>query len=254
MRRRLLVDADWLCFSLACAFQKINPFNPEDIEFDGKLAKSILDQKIRKAVDELEIDKVVMYFSCDRTSNWRRTLVESYKKNRKGKLSPIGLMPLKDYCKGSYDCVEEPTLEADDLIGLDATGKYAGNNVIYSVDKDFLTIPTVTFNPNKRTTKTQSRVDAFKFFIYQVIIGDSSDGYKGINKVGPVGAKRFLNRHKKALFGIWAPLVELAEKQGHNEDYLLSQARMAHILQDGDFDFKTKEIRLWQPEMINKAI
>ena len=139
MNKVLLVDGDWICFSRACAFQTANPFDEDDMLFDGVLAKSVLDQKIRRAMEELEMDEVVFYFSCDRESNWRRGLVESYKMNRKGKLSPIGLTPLKAHCTASYAYVQEDRLEADDLIGMDSTGKYAGRNVIYSVDKDFLT-------------------------------------------------------------------------------------------------------------------
>ena len=134
-------------------------------------------------------------------------LVESYKMNREGKLSPIGLQALRLHCTSSYECVMEDTLEADDLIGIDATGKYKGKNVICSVDKDFLTIPTKVYNPVKNIIKRQTKVDAFKFFIYQVIIGDSSDNYKGIYRVGPKGAKAFLAKHSKNLYNIWEPLV-----------------------------------------------
>lgn len=251
--KTLLIDADWLCFSLACAFTEDNPFVEGDKIFNGTTAKSVLDQKVRTAMEELMTDKAVFYFSCDRKTNWRRQIVESYKMNRKGKLSPLGLTPLKEHCTSSYTCVTEPTLEADDLIGIDATGKYP-DNVIYSVDKDFLTIPTKTFNPVKRKIKTQSKVNAFKFFIYQVIIGDTSDGYKGIPGIGKVGAMKFLTKHSKNLLNIWEPLCELGATKKCTEEYMLSQARMAHILQDGDFNFETKEVRLWEPEMINSMI
>ena len=251
----LLIDGDWICFSLACAFTKENPFVEGEVTFDGTLAKSVLDKKVRRAVEKVSADKVVFYFSCNRKDNWRRTVVESYKMNRKGKLSPIGLMPLKLYCMDSYNCVEEPTLEADDLIGMDATGKYKkGGNVIYSVDKDFLTIPTTIFNPQKNTIVKQSRVAAFKFFIYQVIIGDTSDGYKGIPGIGKVGATKFLTKHSKNLANIWEPLVELGATKKCTEEYMLQQARMAHILQEGDYDYATNEVNLWKPEDIAEMI
>ena len=252
--KHLLVDGDWLCFSLACAFTKENPFVEGDVTFDGKLAKSILNQKIRRASEELETDHTIFYFSCDRKTNWRRSIVESYKMNRNGKLSPIGLQPLKDYCTSSYECVQEPTLEADDLIGIEATGKYKGKNVIYSVDKDFLTIPTHVYNPVKRIIKKQTKLGAFKFFIYQVIIGDSSDGYKGIPGAGPKAALRLIGDNAKTLGNIWEPLVALAEKKKQDEEYLLSQARMAHILQEGDFNYETKEVKLWEPSYIKDMI
>lgn len=254
MYKVLLVDGDWLCFSLACAFTKDNPFLEGDVIFDGKTAKSVLDQKIRLAHAELNTDYSVFYFSCDRKTNWRRKIVESYKMNRKGKLSPIGLQPLKDYCFSAYSCIQEPTLEADDLIGIEATGIYKDKNVIYSVDKDFLTIPTHVYNPVKRIIKKQSKVDAFKFFIYQIIIGDSSDGYKGIPGAGSKAAKTLIAKHSKSLLNIWEPLLELAEKKKVDEEYMISQGRMAHILQQGDFNFDTKEVDLWDPSWIADMI
>jgi 5'-3' exonuclease len=252
--KTLLVDGDWLCFSLACAFTKENPFVEGDMIFDGTLAKSVLDQKIRRATEELGTDHTVFYFSCDRKTNWRRQIVDSYKMNRSGKLSPIGLTPLKDHCTSSYEYVQEPTLEADDLIGIEATGIYKGSNVIYSVDKDFLTIPTHVYNPVKRIIKKQTKVDAFKFFIYQIIIGDSSDGYKGIPGAGPKAAQKLIAENSKNLLNIWEPLLELAKKKKVDEEYLISQGRMAHILQEGDFNFDTKEVALWDPSWIKDMI
>lgn len=250
----LLVDGDLYAFSTSVAFQKENPFTGE-MEYDGTMAMSVIDQRIRNMCKRFGTHKVVCFFSCDRKTNWRKQIVPTYKDNRKGKLSPIGLQGMINYMKECYPYVEEPTLEADDLIGIYATTPgLATDPVICSYDKDFLTIPTRIYNSNKDILKNMSKTEAFKAFIYQVMVGDSADGYKGINKIGPKKAKAFILEHAKTLRDIWHPLVELAEKQGHDEEYLLSQARMAHILQVGDYDFETKEVKLIDADYIGEMI
>lgn len=247
----LLIDGDLYAFSTAIAFQTENPFNG-DINFDAKTARMIIDQRMKNLMDKFNTHKIIMFFSCHRAKNWRRQLVNSYKMNREGKLTPVGLTGLITYMKSNYDYVEEPTLEADDLLGIYATDqdKCTGDSIICSWDKDFLTVPTMIFNKNKNKIITQSRKDALKFFLYQVMIGDSADGYKGIKGVGPKGATQFLVKNAKKLASIWEPLCDLAAQKKHDEQYLLEQCRMAHILQKDDFNFVTKEIRLWEPEMI----
>lgn len=230
-----------------------NPFDPEAEKiFDFPTAKRVIDYKIDNYINRLDADEVEVHFSCKREDNWRRELVPSYKMNRAGKTAPVGLLPLIGYTTSIYPCFSEDKLEADDTIGIFSTS--LKNTCIVSVDKDFLTIPTNIYNPQKDILKKQSKVNAFKSFIYQVIIGDSSDGFKGIPKAGLKKALSFIAEHSNTLMNIWEPLVKLAEKHKTDEEYLLTQARMAHILQAGDYDFKTKEVKLWTASMIPQML
>lgn len=250
---KLLIDGDWLCYSVACAVETKNPFDEtaEPIINIG-LGRTIIENKIDNYIDRLDADLVEVHFSCKREDNWRRDLVPSYKMNRAGKVAPAALLPLIAHTKSIYPYFQEAKLEADDTIGMAATAQKG--MCIVSVDKDFLTIPTNIYNPMKDILKKQTKVNAFKSFIYQVIIGDSSDGFKGIPKAGPKKALAFIAEHSNNLSNIWEPLVELAKKHKVDEEYLLTQARMAHILQDGDYDYITKEVKLWTPEMIPSMI
>ena len=36
-------------------------------------------------------------------------------------------------------------------------------------------------------------------------------------------------------------------KAGFGEDYALTMARLARILRDGEYDFNTKKVNLWEP-------
>ena len=251
----LLIDADLYCFSTAIALQKENPFD-EDAPpiYDAEQGRMIFDTRMRKIMELFNTHKLVMCFSCNRKVNWRRNLVDSYKMNREGKLSPVGLTGLMAYAMENYDYRLEPKLEADDLLGIFSTNGEYGDTILCSWDKDMLTIPTKIWNGNKEVIKTQSKADALKFLLYQVMIGDSADNFKGIKGVGPKGAIKFLNEHGKKLAGVWEPLVKLAEKKGQDEEYLLGQMRMAFLLRDGYYNFKTEEIKLWEPLDIEKAL
>lgn len=250
----LLIDGDLLCFQTSIAFQNKHPFIEGEFEYDSKLALRVLEQRIRLMMATFETGRIEFHFSCDRKKNWRRQLVESYKMNRNGKLTPIGLSSLISYVMSAYPYVKEGILEADDTLSIAATGKYKGNNIICSLDKDFLSINTKIWNWTKKILKTQSKKDAFRFFIYQIIIGDSADNFKGIKGIGKVGAAKFLAQQSKNLLNIWGPLCELGATKGHDEEYMLSQARMAHLLRDGDYNWDTQEIILWEPEMINNML
>jgi DNA polymerase-1 len=252
--RTLLIDGDLYAFSTAVAFQEENPFTGE-LDYNEKLAQNTMDKRIAHMCEKVGSSKTICFFSCDRTKNWRRDIVPSYKENRDDKLKPVGLKSLIEYMKKRLLVIEEDTLEADDLIGIYATDRrLCKDPVICSYDKDFMTIPGIIFNSRKDTIKSMDKETSFKAFIYQTILGDSSDGYKGIYKIGPKKAKAFIIKHEKNLKDIWDPLVELAEKQGHDEEYLINQARMAHILQFGDYDFNKKRVRLWTPELIEEML
>ena len=246
----LLIDGDWLAFSTAIAFQDEHPFIEGEFVYDAETALRVMEQRIRKLMATFETCRIEFHFSCSRENNWRREVFPEYKMNRSGKLLPIGLFSMISYCMSVYPYIKEGNLEADDTIGMAATGKYKGNNIIVSVDKDFLTIPTKIWNPVKKILKTQSRKDAFKSLIYQTIIGDTADNFKGIKGIGKVGAAKFIAKHTNNLYGIWKPLIELAITKKCDENYMIGQVRMAYLLHDGDYDWETQRVTLWEPEMI----
>lgn len=250
----LLIDGDLLCFQIAIAVQRKHPFIEGAFECDGRFTLRILEQKIRVMMSKFETGRIEFHFSCNREKNWRRKVMPEYKANRDGKLSPVGLSSLISYVMRSYPYVKEGILEADDTISMAATGKYKSNNIICSIDKDFLGVPTKIWNWNKKILQTQSKVDAFKFFIYQVIIGDSVDNFKGIPRIGPKGAVKFLATHTCDLYNIWEPLVKLGATKKCDEDYMLQQARVAYLLREGDYNWESKEIKLWTPEKIEEML
>ena len=82
--------------------------------------------------------------------------------------------------------------------------------------------------------------------MYQTLVGDMTDGFAGCPSIGGVKASRIL-ANKKDLPEMWEAVVKEYEKQGLDENYALTQARLARILRASDWDSKKKKPILWRP-------
>lgn len=184
----------------------------------------------------------------DRGSNWRTEVLPSYKFSREGKLRPLGHDHLLDWVFEEYPCRRHKSLEGDDVLGLLSTGPLYSDyrNIIVSIDKDMKTIPGWLYNPMKQTMVDISLEEADHFHLTQTLTGDSTDGYKGCPGVGPVGAEKVLGMVRPA-GRPWVAVVEAYEKANLTEADALAQARVAHILRHGEYDFGTHEVKLWEP-------
>ena len=79
-------------------------------------------------------------------------------------------------------------------------------------------------------------------FLYQTLVGDSTDNYKGCPTVGAKKAEKLL-LDKGAT---WNTVVDAYASQGLGEEVAIENARLARILRDGEYNFKTKEVTLWE--------
>ena len=83
---------------------------------------------------------------------------------------------------------------------------------------------------------------ADRFHLYQTLVGDQTDNYKGCPGVGPVKAETALGANPT-----WASVVGCYEKAGLTEEDALVQARVARILRHGEYNKMTCEVKLWTP-------
>ena len=65
--------------------------------------------------------------------------------------------------------------------------------------------------------------------------------------VGPVKAEECLAEAKIYGGPYWSAVVATYENKGLTEEDALVQARVARICRADDYDFKNKEVRLWNP-------
>jgi len=262
----ILLDADIPIFKFASVSQEVNPSWDEG-EPDEVVAKELeevtpeLDKYIESLMGHLHADNIVVCLSePSREANWRRTVLPTYKDKRSKTASPILRQPLTDYLAEAYQSFLKPTLEGDDVLGILATNPKVikGRKIIVSADKDLRTIPSLEqdtgfnlmFNPDKDTDPYWNDAHfADWFWMYQTLVGDSTDGYGGLPKCGPVRALQVLDFPKACnmVEQLWPKVVAEYESKGLTEEDALVQARVARICRTEDFNYKTKRAIPWTP-------
>ena len=260
MARTIIIDGDVVVYKVAEAVaDSFEVTTEEDDEFvyrnigwcNKYAAQDTLDEMIERIKKECKGTDVVIALS-DMTGNFRKQLNPNYKGNRKN-IKPILYEYLRQVLSNRYTVYEKPMLEADDVIGILATSDkiIKGDKVVWSLDKDFKTIP-CKFHRAKPNGKDESKVitkeEADWWFMYQTLIGDRVDGYEGCKGVGDKTARKLLGEvGEKTLDEMWKIVVSAYEKAGLTEEEALLNARMARILRVGDYEFKTKGVKLWKP-------
>lgn len=167
----------------------------------------------------------------------------TYKANRSGMARPIHLGTVRKTMCQRFDHRVVDGLEADDIIGVLATREKYADAIIVSPDKDLLTVPGRHLSPLKDDgVIVISEAEANRRWMLQTLMGDTSDGYKGIPRVGPVKAAKLLGT-ARTLPAMWRAVVQAYRDAGLTEDDALMTARVARILRDTDYDKASKEVR-----------
>jgi DNA polymerase-1 len=266
VKKLLLIDGDEFLFRAAAAVEHESRFNTTLGETDWSeppvhvlfshpgRAREVLDQMMERAFERFETKEHFMCFSSP--PNFRFGIDATYKNNRQNSRKPLCYVQLREDVEAIYQCKAFPTLEADDVMGVLATApaytkKY--QPIIVSQDKDMQTIPTQVWRQNELVTVTQDMADYYHLF--QTLVGDTSDGYKGCPGIGKVKAEKLLHIVDAQDLGSyeqrairWAAVIGAFEKAGLTEADALVQARLARILRWTDWDNEKKEPILWTPK------
>lgn len=281
-KHALILDADYLVFSAMSAAEQETRWEDDvyTLECDHNKAWDILCNSIEAIISKRSKwadSKLVMCYTD--AVNWRKGVLPTYKMNRKGKRKPTGYTAFVERCMANeeWNSFLRPTLEGDDCMGILGTNpKLVGCDeaTLVSCDKDFKTIPCEFFWLTTGEILTIDDQEADYWHMYQTLIGDTTDGYGGVKGFGETGAVEFLARPYKfeqvekefksgprkgqtvmewkkveptAEDTLWDCMVTLAAKHGMTEADLLVQAQVARICRSSDFDFKKKEVILWEP-------
>lgn len=264
MSRTVIIDGDIIVYRASDAALEIFETElEEDEDFiyritsyaNKKVAIDAVEKMIDKICQATKSDNVVICLS-DSEHNFRKQINPEYKCNRKKKLKPVLYSFIRNYFKNEsqYKVVEKPNLEADDVIGILATSELIkGDKCVWSFDKDFKTIPCkfAKGSPDgKIAKKLIIEKEADWWFMYQTLIGDPTDGYLGCKGIGDKKARKLLGAiGEKSLEEMWKIVVDTYEKAGLTAEDALTNARMARILRAEDYDFKKKEVKLWNIHM-----
>lgn len=247
--RVALIDADIIAYASAFGVQKdLDWGEGGETRVLGELedACGAARLTIERHAAEVKADRTVVCLSCPTAEGWRIKLLPTYKAGRGEK--PVYLADVKDYMRRTFECFERPTLEADDVMGILATSNVIkGQKIIVSIDKDMQTVPARLYNPSTGAKRVITQSEADYFHMLQTLMGDSVDNYKGCPGVGPKKAAAILESSMTLYGSMWNAVVSAFEARGLTEDDALIQARVARICRASDYDFRTKEVRLWTP-------
>lgn len=241
----LLIDADWLvhsaCAACECDIRWDEWINTLHLE-QGDV-KDYIAMRLNYWCDLTSDKEVVMCFSDYPT--FRHDIHQEYKANRIGKRKPLGLRDIRTWVGENYITRVCSGLEADDVMGLLATGRLVPDPIIVSIDKDMRTVPGSLLANDQ--VETVSPLEANRTWMKQTLTGDTSDNYPGLKGVGPVTAEKILGP-ACTLPEMWEAVVAAYQKAGLTLMDAVFNARMARILRHGDYDFRTGEVQLWDPD------
>lgn len=243
-----LIDADIVAFKVASLCEEVSAFGGETVVTDVPKAHQMVDELIAEYCEATGCDRVMICLTDSK--NFRKDVDPTYKTNRKDHYKPLLLGPLKEYMSTEYQSFTRPGLEADDVMGILATGPYLkGDKVIISEDKDMRTIPAAVYNPRKPDLGILyiDELDADRFHMWQTVCGDPTDGYTGCRGAGPKAAEEIIGADREEL---WDMVVDIYEGKNQTEADAINQARMARILRSCDWNNREKLVKLWHPGLL----
>tara|TARA_B000000565_G_scaffold71615_1_gene50366 strand:+ start:1801 stop:2535 length:735 start_codon:yes stop_codon:yes gene_type:complete len=242
----LLIDADWLIYNSCCACEQDTRWTEHEhtLHSDERDIMNLIDNRIDVYKNIAgENHDIIMCFTSYPT--FRHEIFPEYKIHRIGRRKPLALRSVINNCKKIYDCVSYPNLEGDDVLGLLATNGQYKNPIIVSVDKDMRTIPCKLIAAEEVEHITEKKAN--RHWFEMSIAGDSTDGIVGVKGTGMVTATKLLADTPDTIDALWSKVAETYTKKGYTLADAILNARLTRILREGDYDYNTGEVKLWQP-------
>lgn len=250
---RFLVDGDLLVYAAASACHQDFEWAPDAwtscVNLTEALEKFKMDferlvESFTATIGKSKAPEVV--FCMTGANNFRKEVLPTYKSNRGRK--PPGYSKFQKQVEDwlaseGLSVYRREGLEADDCLGIlgtHQTSKY--RNVIWSRDKDLRMIPCEHFEAGNILEAEEGWDIRHP---YQTLIGDTTDGYKGLPGCGPVKAKKIIASGPQE--AVWERIEAAYVKAGLTREDMIQQARVAKILTVDDYDLKERKVKLWNP-------
>ena len=238
----LAIDSDILCY-------KATTSSETEVDWGGDIWSLQMDMAEARRSFEFQIDQIkerlgsndVLCCLSDHAGNFRKEIFPDYKSGRRKTRKPVGYVAFCDWVRDTYATASRPKLEADDVLGIIATmPENKGKVTIVSDDKDLRTVPSRLYRPMSDELLEISEADADRYFLTQVLTGDSTDSYKGVPGIGPKKAEAILGPRPH-----WGAVEKAYIDAGMTKDDALTQARLARILRWSDWSEGGP--KLWTP-------
>lgn len=192
----LLVDGDLLVFSSCSAIE----YGKEPDEYSLKQVTDNVERRLIAMKRRVKARKMVVFFSSP--DNYRYVVLPEYKANRKGVKRPETLKDAINWVKDNFASETASGLEADDLLAIrqDVEGL---TTVIATIDKDIPQVRGAHYRWETqhkgeclfvvkgngellcevKNKKKKVSGNGIRFFCYQLLIGDPTDGIIGCGAI-----------------------------------------------------------------------
>lgn len=195
---------------------------------------------------------VQVALSCTSSSNFRKEVYPGYKENRKSLYRPDCIAEVFDTIRESYNCIDLPRLEADDILGIQSS---SGESIAVSIDKDLRGVTGWHWNPDKEKEPVFiSEEEAEHWFCVQWMAGDSTDGIPGLWKIGKKKAEKFLEEWDREewhqnIIDMYNEGKHVPKNKHDVDDMSLAMGRCVRILSCDNYNIKTNDITHWLPKV-----
>lgn len=155
-------------------------------EEEEGIAAARIDTMLTDTLAEVSATEYKIFITCP--SNFRKSIYTEYKANRT-QPKPRHLQFLKDHLISKWGAIVAEGMEADDYLTIFSNE----SSIIVTIDKDLKQMPGNHYNFVKKEFSVVNELEGLLTFYTQFLVGDAADNIKGIAKVGPVGAGKYLN-------------------------------------------------------------
>lgn len=212
-----LIDGDILVYRIGFACQKKNKETGE-LEVDP-IENCLHSVKIslRSIIEETKADSYRLFLTGK--GNFRESLVDYYKMNRKDASKPVYYDEIRNYMIEQWNAELEEGQEADDALSIAQmeeinTRSYSGDcgTVIVTIDKDLKNTPGNNYNFVKKEWEFITPEEADTNFYSQLISGDMTDNIPGLYQI--TGTKALAKFYEPLIYmdnpkDMWAYVVQL---------------------------------------------
>ena len=239
--RKAVIDGDIIVWKTAFV-----------VDAEGELViDSLLNGLIKKWTPK-GVKDLVVALSCKGRDNFRKKIFPGYKSNRAKQYQPDCLGLVFEAIQDSFPCITIPTLEADDILGMQCS---SGKAIAVTIDKDLMGVPGWHLNPDKhKNPKLITKEEAERFFCTQWLAGDVTDGVPGLWRIGKKKAEKILDKWEpedwhQNILDMYAE-EKYAPKNKYDLDNLCeAMGQCVRILHHENYDFINNEIRMWKPKV-----
>lgn len=179
-----VVDADILVYRFGFASEG------DPAEFALARLSEFLDELYTK----LDVDDIIGYMTGKGNFRDEIAVTAPYKGNRTGNAKPYHFGLLREYMEKSWNFEVVDGMEADDALGIYAYSHEPEEYVLVTIDKDLDMIRGHHYGFVKEEKYYITEEEGIRNFYLQILTGDKVDNIMGLKGIGPVKAKRILEK------------------------------------------------------------